>query len=115
MRHKKVGRKFGRERDQRRALLKSLVFNLVKNGKIKTTDAKAKELRPITEKLITIAKKEGLANYRLLISRVGEQTAKKLVKEIAPKYKERKGGYLRIIKMPARKSDGSKMAIIELI
>ena len=115
MRHLKKGRKFGREKNQRKAFLKSLIFNLAKRGKIKTTEARAKEIKPLMEKLITRAKKEGLSNYRILVSRIGQLTAKKLIKEIAPKYKERNGGYTRIIKAPRRKGDASKMAIIELI
>jgi len=115
MRHLKKGRKFKRERDQRRALLRSLIFSLIKYEKIKTTEAKAKEIRPIVEKLITKAKKGGLSNYRLLISKINIQAAKKLVKEIGPRYKERKGGYTKIIKLPKRKTDGSKMAIIKFV
>jgi len=92
MRHKKKGRKFGRERDQRRALLKSLAYNLISKEKIKTTEAKAKELRPFIEKMISRAKTDNLANRRFLIARIGQQAAKKLFSQIAPKYKERSGG-----------------------
>lgn len=115
MKHAKKGRKFGRERDQRRALIKSLVFNLVKDEKIKTTEAKAKELRPVVEKIITRAKTDNLANRRLVSSRIGQTATKKVFNDIAPKYKDRNGGYTRIVKMAPRKSDASRMAIIEFV
>lgn len=115
MKHHKKARKLGRKTDARRALMRSLAFNLIKHGKMKTTEAKAKEVRPFVEKLITKAKVGGLSERKLLISRVGEITAKKLVDETGPKYKERAGGYTRITKTPARKGDAAKMAIIELV
>lgn len=115
MRHLKKGRKFGRKRDQRRALMRSLARNFIEKEKIRTTEAKAKELRPFIEKFITRAKIDNLTNRRLLISRIGEKPTNKIFKQIAPKYKERKGGYTRIIKLPPRKSDASKMAIIEFV
>ena len=108
-------RKFGRERNQRKAFLKSLVVNLIKNEKMKTTEARAKEIRPMVEKYLTKAKAGDLANRRLVVSKIGAVSAKKLFDEIAPKYKERKGGYTRIIKLPRRKGDASKVAIIEFI
>lgn len=115
MRHHNANRKFGRETNQRRALMKSLAVNLVKSEKIKTTEAKAKELRPMIEKLITGAKEGTLAKRKNAISKIGKVPAKKLFDKIAPKYKDRNGGYTRIIKMPKRKSDGSKVAIIEFV
>lgn len=115
MLHHKKGRKLGRKTDARKALLRSLAFNLIKHGKIKTTEAKAKEVRPFVEKLITKAKVGGVAERRLLSARVGVITSKKLVDDIGPKYKKRAGGYTRIIKMAARKGDASKMALIELV
>lgn len=115
MRKFKKGRKFGREKSQRNALLKSLVSALYLNGKIKTTEAKAKEVSPIAEKFITRAKKSDVSARRLLGGNLSKEIVKKLVDEIAPKYKERKGGYTRIIKLGPRKSDGAKMAIIELL
>ncbi len=108
-------RRFGRKRDQRRALLSSLARALVVNGRIKTTEAKAKELRPYFEKLITRAKEESVHNRRVLTSRLSEDVAKKLVKEIGPKYKDVNGGYTRIIKTEPRQEDGARMAIIELV
>lgn len=115
MKHQIKTRKLSRTKNQRNALLKSLMNSLVKYEKIKTTAAKAKELRPRIEKLVTKAKKPGLAAERLLISRLNESSARKLIKEIAPKYIERKGGYTRISKLGPRKHDGSLMAIIEFV
>ena len=110
----KQGRKFSRERNQRRALLKSLAASLFLNEKIKTTEAKAKEVSGFAEKFITRAKKGDLASRRHLIGYFSEKIAKKLIDEIGPRYKERKGGYTRIIKLGPIKSDGARMAIIEL-
>jgi len=115
MRHHNTNRKFGRETNQRRALMKALAVSLIRSEKIKTTEAKAKELRPFIEKLITKAKSGMLAQRRIVAAKVGSSYSKKLFDKIAPKYKDRTGGYTRIIKMPARKSDGSKIAIIEFI
>jgi len=115
MRHHNANRKFGREKNQRVALMKSLAYNLAMKGKIRTTEAKAKELRPYMEKLVTLGMKETLASRRLLTSRVGALAAKKIAKDISPNYKERKGGYTRITKMVPRKSDGAKMAVIEFV
>ncbi len=115
MRHHNVNRKFGRKSSQRKALMKSLARSLVLKKKIKTTEAKAKELRPFVEKLITLGKKETLASRRLLISRVGQDAAKKISSGIAADYKERPGGYTRITKMVRRSSDGSPMAVIEFV
>ncbi len=109
------GRKFGRKTDQRKALIKSLVTALILKEKIKTTEAKAKELSSVIEKFITRAEKNNLASRKLLAKFLSPKVVKKLMDEIAPKYKERKGGYTRIIKFGPRKSDGAKMAIIELI
>lgn len=110
-------RKFGRERDQRKAFFKSLLRALVIHKKIKTTEARAKEIQPMIEKFITLANKKNvdLSKQRLLARYFAKDLVKKMVGEIGPTYKERKGGYTRIIKLGQRKSDGSKMAIIELI
>lgn len=111
----KTSRKFGREKNQRKALMKSLAHNLVLKGKIKTTEAKAKEVRPFVEKLVTLGKKETPASKRLLESRVGKMAAKKISDSLAGTYKERSGGYTRITKLVRRGSDGAKMAVIEFI
>ena len=115
MRHHNARRKFGRETNQRRALMRSLVINLIKTEKMKTTEAKAKELRPFVEKLVTKAKIGDLSKRRLVASVIGILSTKKLFDKIAPKYKDRNGGYTRIIKMPRRKSDGSKISVIEFV
>jgi len=115
MKHKSKGRKFGRETDARRALLRALAVGFVRDEKIKTTEAKAKSLRPYIEKLITKGKNDTLAGRRLVIAKVGEETTKKIFAEIAPKYKERAGGYTRITKLPARRGDAAKMAMIEFV
>jgi large subunit ribosomal protein L17 len=115
MRHGNHNRKFGRQRDQRRALLKSLCRSLVIRGKIKTTEAKAKEIRPMVEKLITKAKAPTLATRRTLIATLGdEKTAVKIIKS-AGAYTDRTGGYTRIIKMGPRKGDAAPMAVIEFV
>ncbi|MBU3925997.1 50S ribosomal protein L17 [Patescibacteria group bacterium] len=115
MRHKKKGRKLGRKKNARKGLLKALAVSLVKSEKIKTTEAKAKELRPFIEKLLTKAREEKLSNRRLIIAKIGEAPAKKLFEKIGPKYKNRKGGYTRIIKLARRQGDASKMAVIEFV
>jgi large subunit ribosomal protein L17 len=115
MNHGRSNRKFGREKNQRNALLKSLALSLVLEEKIKTTEPKAKEIRPFVEKLITLSKNGTVATERLLNARIGTAGSKKLVKVLGPKYKERAGGYIRITKLNDRKSDGSKMAQVELI
>lgn len=117
MRHHNNKRKFGREKNQRNALMKGLVLSMIAHGKVETTLAKARELRPVIEKLITIAKKGDLSARRILAKRIygkGSE-AKKLVDEIAPKYKDRNGGYTRIVKMSQRQGDASQTAIIEFV
>lgn len=115
MKHRKSGRKFSRTTDQRKAFLKSLAANLVLKEKIKTTEARAKELRGVVERLITQAKKGGLAKQRLVAGALPAAAAKKLFKEIAPKFLERKGGYTRLTKIGRRLSDGAMMTMIEII
>lgn len=117
MRHHNNIRKFGRTKNQRHALIKGLMLALIAHGKIETTEAKAKELRPFIEKMVTKANIGTLASRRLVISRLYNLTseANKLINEIAPKYKGRSGGYTRITKLPRRGGDASKMAIIEFI
>lgn len=115
MKNLKKGRKLHRKIGPRKALMKTLASSLVIHEKIKTTEAKAKELSPYIEKKITKAKKGDIAARRILNKYFSENVTKKLVDEIAPKYKERKGGYTRVVKLGIRKSDGAKMAIIELV
>lgn len=115
MRHHNANRKFGRQSDERQAMFRSLAQAIVVREKIKTTEPKAKEIRPFVEKLVTRSKNPTLATKRFLITQIGAPAAKKLVDVIAPKMKERAGGYTRIIKLGARKSDGANMAIIEFV
>lgn len=114
MRHLKKVKQFGRKRDQRKALMRSLAENIIIHEKIKTTEAKAKELRIFIEPLITRAKYKTLANQRQFAKLFKRDIQKKLF-ELGIKYKERPGGYTRIIKLGARKSDSARMAIIELV
>ena len=117
MRHHNTKRKFGRDKNQRKALISSLALNLIVREKIKTTEPKAKELRPFMEKLITKAKKGDMATRRVVISKLSNRRkeVKKLFEVIAPKYIDKKGGYTRVLKLGVRKSDGAKMAQIELV
>jgi large subunit ribosomal protein L17 len=115
MRKRHKGRKLSRKRDQRKALLKSLARELFLKERIETTEAKAKELRSFAEKFIERAKEKNLPNIRYLARFFAKDVIKKLFDEIGPRYKERKGGYTRILKLGPRKSNGAKMAIIELV
>lgn len=116
MRHSNRVKKFGRERNQRKALMRSLSLALIRDRKICTTEAKAKALRPIAERLITLACRETPAASRLFRSRLGTTTSlQKYQKSLVEKYKMRRGGYTRIVKTGRRGSDGSKMAVIELV
>ncbi|MEK7080874.1 MAG: 50S ribosomal protein L17 [Patescibacteria group bacterium] len=117
MRHHNSKRKFGRGKMERRALLNSLALNLIVREKIKTTEPKAKELRPFIEKLVTRAKKGNLATRRLIISKLSNRSSevKKLFEILAPRYADKKGGYTRVLKLGTRKSDGAPMAIIEFV
>ena len=115
MKHGKQGRKLGRKRDQRKALLKTLAANLILKEKITTTEAKAKSVRPFVEKLITKSKDNKLANIKHLTKYLPVKARKKIIQEIGPRYQERAGGYTRIVKLAPRQTDGAKMAIIELV
>lgn len=109
-------RKLGRPTDQRIAMLKNLVTSFLKHGKIVTTLARAKETRRLAEKMITFAKKGDLHSRRQVLSFVKEkQVVKSLFDEIALKYQERNGGYTRMVKIGARKGDGSEMVVLELL
>lgn len=115
MRKGKKGRKLHRKKNQRKALLKSLVRALLLKEKIKTTEAKAKETSRLAEKFITMAKKGDLSARRYLARFFSQEIVKKLVDDIGPRYQKRAGGYTRIVKLNPRKSDSAKMAIIELV
>ncbi len=115
MRHQIKGRKLSREKDQRKALLKSLARSIILKERITTTKAKAKEASVLLEKSITRAKKGDLHSKRLLLKLFSPAVVKKLTEEIGPKYKERSGGYTRILKLGPRKSDSTEMVIIELV
>ena len=116
MRHRKEGRQLRRTSEQKLALMRSLASSLIERGAIETTEAKAKELRPFVEKLITRAK-EGTLHARRLTGRHVQKRAvgDKLFQEVAPKFATRNGGYTRILKTGHRKGDGAEMARIELI
>ncbi|MBI2097839.1 MAG: 50S ribosomal protein L17 [Candidatus Vogelbacteria bacterium] len=116
MRHHDHHRKFGRKLGPRRALLKSLAVALIARGRVRTTEARAKSLRPLIEKMVTRSRRGDLAAKRLLLGRLGNIKAmRKLTTEIGPRYATRPGGYTRISKLPRRASDGSPMAIIEFV
>jgi large subunit ribosomal protein L17 len=117
MRHHNSVRKFGRKTNVRNALLKGLALSLIKHGRIQTTEAKAKELRPFVEKLITVARPGTATTKRIVTSRLMNRApeVKKFFADVVPQYADRKGGYTRILKLPARLGDGSKMAIIEFV
>ena len=114
-RHGYKGRKFGRETDQRRALLRGLMCSLIKYQSITVTLARAKEMRRGTEKLITIAKKGGLANRRLLISRLDNLEAADLLMDVIAPQVKRNSGYLRIERTGFRKGDHAEMATISFV
>jgi len=116
MRHGHSGRKLQRKSGHRAALLRNLAAALVKHEQILTTAPKAKELRPYVEKLITLAKRGGLSNRRLAMSRIGDETQlKKLFDILAERYAAREGGYTRVIKAGLRAGDAAPMAVIELV
>ncbi len=109
-------RKLGRPTDQRRAMLRAMVTYLLENGQIKTTVTRAKEVAPLTEKMITLAKHSDLANYRQALSFLTkEDVAKKLFDEIGPKYADRNGGYTRVVRIGPRRGDAAEMAIVQLV
>ena len=117
MRHHNNVRKFGRKKNQRVALMRGLALSFFRHGQIDTTEAKAKELRPYVEKMITRAMDNTLTSRRILLAKLmnNEKELNVLINEIAPKYTGRTGGYTRITKLPARKSDGAQIAVIALV
>jgi large subunit ribosomal protein L17 len=117
MKHHNKTRKFGREKNQRKAFIRGLMVNLVRHGRIETTLARAKEVRPHVEKLVTLAKKDSTSRRRLVNSRIMNQEIEtaKIFAEYAKKYKDVSGGYTRILKLPARLTDGAERAVIEFV
>ena len=109
-------RKLGRPTDQRMAMLRQQVTDLLDTGRMETTVTRAKEIAPMAEKMITLGKAKDLASYRQALSFITrEDVAKKVFDEVAPKYAERNGGYTRIIRTGFRRGDAAEMAVIELV
>jgi len=109
-------RKLGRPTDQRMAMLRAMTTYLLENGQIKTTVSRAKEVAPLAEKMITLAKKNDLAAYRQALSFLTkEDVAKKLFDQIGPKYATRDGGYTRVVRIGPRRGDAAEMAVIQLV
>jgi len=134
MRHRKSNRRFDRPANQRKALFKGLVNDLLLHGRIQTTLAKAKAIRPQVEKIISLGREDSMHHRRLAFRKLGGRTpiipekhlskkrpvarrniVSKLFEEIGPRYKDRPGGYTRIMKMGTRKGDAAEMAVIELV
>lgn len=116
MRHMRTGRTLGRRREHRQAMLANLAASLIKSGKVRTTDAKAKEVRPFVERLVTFARRGDLHARRIVLSRLRDADAvKKLFDEIGPKFNERNGGYTRILKLGFRPGDNSPVSQIEFV
>ena len=109
-------RKLGRTSAQRKAMLRQLTTDLLEHGKLETTFTRAKELQPVVEKMITLGKKGGLANYRRALAYITkEDVANKLFKEVAANYAQRNGGYTRVTRTGPRRGDAAEMAVIELV
>ncbi|WP_130536599.1 50S ribosomal protein L17 [Thiomicrorhabdus indica] len=116
MRHGKSGRKLNRNSAHRKAMFKNMSASLIEHEVIRTTVAKAKELRTVAEPLITLAKKDSVHNRRTAFARLGDKAAVgKLFSEIGPRYESRPGGYIRILKCGFRPGDNAPMAIVELV
>ncbi len=116
MRHRNIGRKLGRTSSHRKAMFRNMAVSLFRHEVIKTTLPKAKELRRVAEPLITLAKSDSLAKRRLAFARTRDrEITTKLFNELGPRYKDRPGGYLRILKMAPRPGDNAPMALVELV
>jgi len=116
MRHRKSGRRLGRNSSHRKAMFRNMATSLVQHETIKTTLPKAKELRRVFEPLITLAKEDGVANRRLAFDRLRDKAAVgKLFSDLGPRFKDRPGGYLRILKTGPRPGDSAPMAIVQLV
>jgi len=116
MRHRKKGRKLNRTASHRRATLRNLATSLFRHGRIETTTAKAKELRPYAERLITLAKRGDLHARRLVATKIQDRNVLgSLFQDIGPRFSERPGGYTRILKLGHRKGDAAEMSLVELV
>ena len=116
MRHQKTGRKLGRDSAHRRALYANLVCSLIEHGRIQTTEAKAKEVRPIAEELITLGRRGDLAAHRHAVAFLRSKAiVHKLFAEVAPRFADRPGGYTRVVKIGPRQGDAAPMAYLELV
>jgi large subunit ribosomal protein L17 len=116
MRHRKAGRKFGRNPSQRKALLRQLAISLIMNDRITTTEAKAKELRVVVEKLITLAKDDSDHSRKLVMSRIdNEKALTRLFDVVAPRFEEGNGGYTRMAKLGVRHGDAAPLVLIEFV
>lgn len=116
MRHQVKGKKLNRNLGQRKALYHGLLVSLVRNGRIKTTLAKARAVRPEVEKLVTVAKKSDLTARRRLLKFISQkEIVRKMIEDIGPRFKDRPGGYLRIVKLGPRSSDQTEMARLEWV
>ena len=116
MRHNKAGRRLGRKTSHREAMFRNMVTSLLDHGKITTTDAKAKEIRVVAERMITLGKRGDLHAMRMAASVIREKSVvSKLFSTIAPRYKDRLGGYTRIIKLGIRQGDAAPVSLIELV
>ena len=116
MRHHRSGRKLGRDAAHRRALYANLASALIEHGRIRTTEAKAKEVRPIVEQMITLGKRGDLAAQRQAVAFLRSKTvAHKLFAEVAPRFTDRPGGYTRVVKLGPRQGDSAPMAYLELV
>ncbi len=115
MYHQKKGRKLSRKRDQRKALIYHLAISLLSKEKIKTTEAKAKEVRRLVERCITKSKVDSLSTRRYLARHFPRDLVKKMIEDLGKRYQDRPGGYTRIVRLGPRQSDGAKMVFIELV
>ena len=116
MRHRRAGRKLGRDASHRKALYSNLAGALIEHGRIKTTEAKAKEVRPIAEQMITLGRRGDLAARRRALSYLrSQEVVHKLFADVAPRFAERPGGYSRIVKLGPRQGDSAEMVYLELV
>jgi large subunit ribosomal protein L17 len=116
MRHRRTGRKLGRDSAHRKALYANLASALIEHGRIKTTEAKAKEVRPIVEEMITLAKRGDVAAHRQAVAFLrSKSVAHTLFADVAPRFADRPGGYTRVVKIGPRQGDAAAMAYLELV